>query len=114
MIAPKLHSIVPEKCNGKGSNNNKLDAAVERAQKFRDRAKFERNKYSVSITEKQCPNYSKAFKILEDKIELSLFIYEQELFDDKCTITEQYDDLRSASQHDIETPRIGIDSNISF
>lgn len=63
---------------------------------------------------KQCPYYSKAFKTLEDKIELSLFIQDQEFFDDKCTITEQYDPHRSASQYDVETPRIGMDSNLQF
>lgn len=113
-MSPKLHSIVPEKCKCSSNNPNKLDAAVERAQKFRDRAKSERNKYSFSISEKQSPYYSKAFKILEDKIELNLFIQEQEYFDDKCTITEQYDALRSGSQYDIETPRIGMDSNVYF
>jgi len=113
-LAPKLHSIVPEKLK----NSSKIDPAVERAQKFRERAYNERNKNTipVSISEKQRPHYSKAFKILEDKIELSLFIQEQELFDDKLTITEQYDTFRnpSPSSYDIETPRIGIDSKTFF
>jgi len=102
---------VPEK--HKSSNGlNSQAPVVERAQRFRERAKYmhERSIESLIISTKQSPHYSKAYRESEDKVELGLFIQEQDFFDDKSTITDQYDDaLGCASQQDIETPRIGID-----